>query len=102
LGISTMQAKLSTGPSDSAYRVLVVRTAALTLALVLIPAAAAWAHDNGEGLVGETDDKIVTFFSLGVIVFFALVVITGSAIQSHLERRKEEQKALDLRRRVGW
>jgi hypothetical protein len=29
-------------------------------------------------------------------------VITGSAIQAYLERRKEAQKALDLRRRVGW
>ena len=79
-----------------------MRTAALTLALVLVPAAAAWAHDNGEGLVGETDDKVVTFFSLGVVVFFTLVVIAGSAIQAYLEKRKEAQKALDLRRRVGW
>jgi uncharacterized membrane protein YphA (DoxX/SURF4 family) len=79
-----------------------VRLAVLTLVFVLLPTAAAWAHDNGEGLVGETDDKIVTFFSLGVIVFFVLVVITGSTIQSYLERRKEAQKALELRRRVGW
>jgi hypothetical protein len=97
-----MQAKLSTDPSSAAYRVRGVRLAALTLVFVLLPAAAAWAHDNGEGLVGETDDKIVTFFSLGVIVFFVLVVITGSAIQGYLEKRKEAQKALDLRRRVGW
>ncbi len=69
---------------------------------VLLPAAAAWAHDNGEGLAGETNDKVITFFSLGVIIFFALVVIVGSAIQGSLERRKEAQKALDLRRRVGW
>ena len=79
-----------------------MRILALTCLLVLVPAATAWAHDNGEGLLGETDDKIVTFFSLGVVVFFALVVIIGAAIQSHLERRKEAQKALDLRRRVGW
>ena len=79
-----------------------MRLAVLTLVFVMLPTAAAWAHDNGEGLVGETDDKIVTFFSLGVIVFFVLVVITGSTIQSYLERRKEAQKALELRRRVGW
>jgi uncharacterized membrane protein YphA (DoxX/SURF4 family) len=97
-----MQAKLSTDNSGPAYRVRGVRILALTAVFVLLPTAAAWAHDNGEGLVGETDDKIVTFFSLGVIVFFVLVVITGSAIQSYLERRKEAQKALDLRRRVGW
>jgi hypothetical protein len=74
----------------------------LTCVFVLLPAASAWAHDNGEGLIGETDDKIVTFFSLGVVIFFALVVVIGASIQSYLERRKEAQKALDLRRRVGW
>jgi uncharacterized membrane protein YphA (DoxX/SURF4 family) len=79
-----------------------VRILALTLIYLLVPAAAAWAHDNGEGLVGETDDRIITFFSLGIVVFFTLVVITGSAIQSRLEKRKEAQKALELRRRVGW
>ena len=79
-----------------------MRILALTFVFVLLPAATAWAHDNGEGILGETDDKIVTFFSLGVVVFFALVVVIGAGIQSHLERRKDEQKALDLRRRVGW
>ena len=33
------------------------------LAAWLIPAATAFAGDNGEGLYGETDDKIITFFS---------------------------------------
>jgi hypothetical protein len=60
------------------------------------------AGDNGEGIVGETDDKIITFFSLGVVVFFMVVVILGSTIQAALERRKEQRKAAELRRRVGW
>jgi hypothetical protein len=60
------------------------------------------ASDNGEGLVGETDDRIITFFSLGVVVFFAVTVIAISALQGWLERRKEERKAAELRRRVGW
>jgi len=60
------------------------------------------AADNGEGLLGEVDDRIITFFSLGVVVFFTLVVITGSAIQSKLDKRKEEKKAAELRRTVGW
>jgi hypothetical protein len=60
------------------------------------------AGDNGEGVVGETDDKIITFFSFGVIVFFIVVVIVGSTIQAGLERRKEQRKAAELRRRVGW
>jgi hypothetical protein len=68
----------------------------------LVAAAPAFAGDNGEGLVGETDDKIVTFFCLGVVVFFAAAVVLLSALQGWLERRKEERKALELRRRVGW
>ena len=61
-----------------------------------------FASDNGEGLVGETDDKIITFFSLGLVIFFTLVVILGSAAQAALDRRKEARKAADLRRSVGW
>ncbi len=70
--------------------------------MALLNAIVVLASDNGEGLLGETDDRLVTFFSLGVIVFFTLVVILGSAIQARLEHRKEERKALELRRRVGW
>ena len=73
-----------------------------TLVLWLALAAPALAGDNGEGLYGETDDKIITFFSLGLVVFFTLVVILGSVIQARLERRKHEREALELRRRVGW
>jgi hypothetical protein len=60
------------------------------------------ASDNGEGLVGETDDRIITFFSLGVVVFFTLAVVLLSALQARLERRKEQRKASELRKRVGW
>ena len=73
-----------------------------TLSLALALAAPALAGDNGEGLAGETDDKIVTFFSLGVVAFFVLVVIVGTIIQSALERRKEQKKAARLRQRTGW
>jgi hypothetical protein len=75
------------------------------LALLVTPlltAAPAFAGDNGEGLVGETDDRIITFFALGVVVFFTVLVIVASAIQGRLEKRKEERKATELRRRVGW
>jgi hypothetical protein len=74
----------------------------LVLAAWLVPAANAFAGDNGEGLWGETDDRIVTFFSLGVVIFFAVFVIVASWIQAALERRKEERKAVELRKRVGW
>jgi hypothetical protein len=77
-------------------------TPILVLALWLVPAATAVAGDNGEGLWGETDDKIITFFSLGVVVFFVVFVIVASWIQATLERRKEQRKAVELRKRVGW
>jgi hypothetical protein len=77
-------------------------TPILVLALWLIPAATAFAGDNGEGLWGETDDKIITFFSLGVVIFFTVFVILASWLQATLERRKEQRKAVELRKRVGW
>ena len=76
--------------------------ASLALSAWLLYAVPALASDNGEGLLGETNDKIITFFSLGVILFFTLVVITGSAIQAALERRKQARKAAELRQRIGW
>ena len=77
------------------------------LALVALPtwlllAAPAFAGDNGEGLVGETDDRIITFFCLGLVVGFAVLVVLLSALQGRLERRKDERKAVELRKRVGW
>ena len=59
------------------------------------------AGDNGEGLAGETTDKVVTFFSLGVVVFFVLVVTLGTIAQILLERRKERRKAAHFKR-YGW
>ena len=74
----------------------------LALAFWLIPAATAFAGHNGEGLYGETDDKVVTFFALGVVIFFAVFVILASALQAFLDKRKEQRKAVELRRRIGW
>jgi hypothetical protein len=68
----------------------------------LLGELALFASDNGEGLVGETDDRIITFFSLGVVVFFAVAVILLSWLQASLEKRKEQRKASELRKRVGW
>jgi len=79
------------------------RTLFLALMTFFVLAAPAMgAGDDGEGVVGETNDKIVTFFSLGVIVFFVLVVAIGTILQTLLEKRKEEQKAARLRQRSGW
>jgi hypothetical protein len=79
-------------------RLLPVLTVLMTFALT----APAWAHDNGEGIVGPTDDKIITFFSLGLVVFFTMVTVVGSWAQGRLEKRKEARKAEALRSRIGW
>ena len=78
------------------------RIALVALPTWLLLAAPAFAGDNGEGLVGETDDRIITFFCLGLVVAFTLLVTLLTAYQSSLERRKEERKATELRKRVGW
>jgi membrane protease YdiL (CAAX protease family) len=84
-------------------RLRTLLTAALTAALTLVVAAPAMAAGGaGEGWAGETDDKIVTFFCLGVLLFFVMVVIVGSTIQGRLEKRKDEKKAAQALARVGW
>jgi heme/copper-type cytochrome/quinol oxidase subunit 2 len=75
---------------------------ATVLSLVLAAPAMAVDNDNGEGLLGELNDRIITFFSLGVVVFFVIVVCLGSYIQARLERRKDARKAAELRQRIGW
>ncbi len=74
----------------------------LSLLLSLALAAPAMAHDNGEGLLGETDDKLVTFFSLGVVCFFVFVICFGSWAQGRLEKRKQAREAAELQQRIGW
>jgi hypothetical protein len=79
-----------------------MRIVLVALPTWLLLAAPAFAGDNGEGLVGETDDRIVTFFCLGLVVAFTVLVILLTAWQSALERRKAARKATELRKRVGW
>jgi hypothetical protein len=82
-------------------RLRTLLTAAAAVALTLALSAPAMAA-SGEGLAGETNDKVVTFFCLGVLLFFVLVVIVGSTIQGRLEKRKEAKKAAQALARVGW
>jgi hypothetical protein len=62
-----------------------VTTAALWLSL----AATAMARDGGEGVYGKTNDKVVTNFGFALIIFFPLLVLTLSLIQSWLTKRKQ-------------
>jgi hypothetical protein len=56
----------------------------------------------GEGLLGETNDKIVTFFCLGVLLFFVLTIVVGTMIQNALQRRHDAHESMRTRQRVGW
>ncbi|MDQ3728905.1 MAG: hypothetical protein M3355_04890 [Actinomycetota bacterium] len=59
-----------------------------SIVTMLLAAPIAMAAD-GEGLYGRTDDKVITFFAFGVIIFFTLFVIGMSILQHRLEGRKE-------------
>ena len=75
---------------------------ALAIATQLVLAAPVLAADDGEGLAGETNDKIITFFALGVLLFFTLVIVLGSVIQGALQKRKDARMEAHKRGRHGW
>ncbi len=83
-----------------------IRAAAAYLAafclFFAVAASDAFAGPDGQGLLGETNDKQVTFISFGVILFFVFVITIGTIIQSALERRKDEKQAARVRQRTGW
>ena len=71
-------------------RITAVLVAAFTAALLLAPSALA---ADGVGLYGRTDDKVVTYFAFGLMVFFTVIVIVFSLIQGRLDSRKERARA---------
>jgi hypothetical protein len=88
-----------------------LRTAGLTLALLLLTAPAALAaegHDGGEGWWGETNDKVITNAGFVLMAFFVGFVFIMSLIQGALDKRKDRRKAAEKARRAradvrgGW
>ncbi|PTL60606.1 hypothetical protein [Paraconexibacter algicola] len=65
-------------------------TTCVTFALL---APSAFAQASGEGLYGETNDRVVTKAGFILIAFFPLFILTMSLIQWKLEKRKDEKKA---------
>jgi hypothetical protein len=88
--------------------VRVLKTSLLTLALLAAAAPAALAHDGGEGLWGETNDKVITNAGFILIAFFPLFVLFASLLQWRLEKRKDARKKAAKARvsradvRGGW
>ena len=87
-----------------------LRTALLTVSLLALtaPAALAAGHDGGEGLYGETNDKVITNAGFFLIAFFPLFILVMSLIQGALDKRKDRRKAAEKARRAradqrgGW
>ena len=87
-----------------------LRIALFTVALFLLtaPVALATDHDGGEGLYGETNDKVITYVGFGLIVGFPLLILILSLIQNRLEKRKDRRLAAAKARRAradmrgGW
>jgi hypothetical protein len=85
-----------------------VRTVLLAVVLLALTATIAAAHDGGEGLYGETNDKVVTNAGFILIAFFPLLIFTLSMIQWRLDKRKDARKAAEKARRAradvrgGW
>ena len=81
---------------------------ALLLALAAPVALAAEGHDGGEGLYGETSDKVVTNAGFIIIAAFpaliALLSILMHVLDSRKDRRKKAAKARRARAdmRGGW
>jgi hypothetical protein len=67
-------------------RFVILAVAALAVVGAFSPAAMA---ADGVGIWGRTDDKVVTYWGFGVMVFFVLFVVVLSLIQIRLESRKE-------------
>jgi hypothetical protein len=70
----------------------VLLTLFVTAFTFVVLAQVALAEDHGEGLYGETDDKVVTNAGFIVIAFFPLFVLFMSLLQGRLDKRKYARK----------
>jgi hypothetical protein len=59
--------------------------------LMLALAAPAMADEGGEGLYGKANDKVVTNFGFGLMIFFIALVTGLSLLQYLLDKRKRSK-----------
>jgi hypothetical protein len=74
-------------------RRLLISLSSLALLFALALAPAAQASNDGRGLYGATNDKVVTNTGFILILFFPILVFVLTMIQIRLEKRKEARKA---------
>ena len=85
-----------------------LHTLLVTALLLALTAPAALAHDGGEGLYGETSDKVVTNAGFIIIAGFPFLVFLLSMIMWVLDKRKDARKRAAKARRAradlrgGW
>ena len=72
-------------------RARAIAIAAVMLVSLLVTASPAMAAD-GVGTWGRTDDKVITFWGFGLMIFFALLVVGLSLLQNRLESRKDRER----------
>jgi hypothetical protein len=72
-----------------AARLIAVVAASLATLAVYAPSALA---ADGVGLWGPTNDKVVTYFGFGCLIFFTVLVTVLSLLQGRLETRKERRR----------
>jgi hypothetical protein len=65
----------------------------LTMLVLLVLAPVAQAENDGRGFYGATNDKVVTNFGFGLIIFFPVFIFLMSMLQKGLDKRKEARKA---------
>ena len=78
-------------PQPCLSRRRLLKRLALALSLVLAPVAEA--HNDGRGFYGATNDKVVTNAGFILIIFFPLFIFCMSMLQKALDKRKEARKA---------
>jgi ABC-type nickel/cobalt efflux system permease component RcnA len=78
-------------------RRLIAFTTTIVIALLAL-APAAFAHDGGEGLYGDTTDKVTTVAGFILIIFFPMFIVVANLILGRLEKRKDARKAADKAR----
>ena len=80
----------------------------LFLALTAPVALASEGHDGGEGLWGETNDKVITNAGFALIAGIPLLILVLTLSQTALDRRKDRRLAAARARneradlRGGW
>jgi hypothetical protein len=85
-----------------------VRTALLTLSLLLLSVPPALAADDGQGTYGPANDKVVTDAGFILIGGIPLLLMILSITQMSLDRRKTRRLAAEKARRAradqrgGW